>query len=239
MRAGLSSPAPDLASPSDDVGSRLSFSTNRATQPIVRNVPNAVPNPWDGLDLLEGSSAAWATMNDAPPGEVLTSLTTTADREVPVLGTLSGAKLSKAMLPTRAENDFVEIGDGCPPGNIALSGGAFPIPTSESDRDLQDDSFPPSSLPFPSIPAMTASSLSIPAKAGTKPPTTPMKTKTTTNLKLSTISKTLTQSTFEMTEAPAIAAAHNTGSTAIEETLSDGTILHMLRDLPDLSYMLR
>ncbi|KAG6306441.1 hypothetical protein E4U45_007097 [Claviceps purpurea] len=239
MRAGLSSPAPDLVSPSDDVGSRLSFSTNRATQSIVRNVANAVPNPWDGLDVLEGSSAAWATMNDAPPGEVLTSLTMTADREVPVLGTLSGAKLSKAMLPTRTENGFAEIGDGCPPGNIALSGGAFPIPTSESDRDLQDDSFPPSSLPFPSIPAMTASSLSIPAKAGPKPPTTPMKTKTTTNLKLSTISKTLTQSTFEMTEAPAIAAAHNTGSTAIEETLSDGTILHMLRDLPDLSYMLR
>ncbi|KAG5946278.1 hypothetical protein E4U59_004172 [Claviceps monticola] len=249
MRAGLSSPAPDLVSPSDDVGSHVGSSTNRATQSTVRNVPNALPNPWDGLDLLEGSSAAWATMNEAPPGDVLTSLTTTADPEIPVLrgaedvGPPSGAELSKEMLPTRTENDFAvraEIGGGCPPGNIAMSGGAFPIPTSESDDDLHDDSFPPSSLPPPSIPAMTASSFSIPAKAGPKPPTTSMKTKTTTNLKLSTTtSKTSTQSTFDMTEAPAIAASHNPGSTATEETLSDGTILHMLRDLPDLSYMLR
>ncbi|KAG6106605.1 hypothetical protein E4U31_000753 [Claviceps sp. LM219 group G6] len=248
IHAGLSFPAPDLVSPSDDVGLHLRSSTDRATQPTVRNVPVAAPNPWDGLDLLEGSSAAWATADDPSPEDVLKSLTTTEDREVPVLGgagdvgTPSGAKLSHAMLSTRTENDIAmsaEIGDGCPPGDIAMSGGAFPIPTNESHHDLHDGSFPPSSPPPPSIYTVPASSLSIPAKAEPKPPVTPTETKTTTNLKLSTISKTSTQSTFEVTEALAIAAAHNPGSTAIEDTPSDGAIQHMLRDLPDLSYMLR
>ncbi|KAG6044370.1 hypothetical protein E4U39_003431 [Claviceps sp. Clav50 group G5] len=243
MRAGPSSPPPDLASPSDDVGSRLRSSTNRATQPTVRNVPYVAPNPWDGLDLLEGSSAAWATTHDPSPGEVLTSFTTMADREVSVsgdagdVGTPSGAaELSKAMLPTRTENDCAvrtEIGDGFPPGDVAMSGGAFSIPTSESHHDLYDGSFSPSSPPPPSH-------SSIPAKAEPKPPTAPMETKTTINVNNSTVSKTSTTSRFEVTEAPAIAAAHGPGSTAIEETLGgDGTILHMLRDLPDLSYMLR
>ncbi|KAG6068607.1 hypothetical protein E4U32_000110 [Claviceps aff. humidiphila group G2b] len=248
MHAGLSSPAPDLASPSDDFDSHLRSSTNQATQPAVRNVPVATPNPWDGLDFLEGNSAAWATMDNPPPEEVLTSLTTTVDREVSGLGGAgdvgapSGAELSHAMLSTRTENDIAmsaEIGDGCPPGSTAMSGGAFPIPTNEGHHDLHDGSFPPSSPPPPSIYAVSASSLSIPAKAEPKPPAAPTKTKTTTNLKLSTISKTSTQSTFKVTEAPAIAAAHNPGSTAIEDTPSDGAIQHMLRDLPDLSYMLR
>ncbi|KAG6054230.1 hypothetical protein E4U17_003971 [Claviceps sp. LM77 group G4] len=242
MRAGLSSPAPDLASPSDDVGSHLRSSTNRATQPTVRNVPYVAPNPWDGLNLLEGSSAAWATTHDPSPGEVLTSFPAMAHREVPIsggagdVGTPSGAELSKAMLPTRTENDFAvrtEIGDGFPPGDVAMSADAISIPTSESHHDLDNGSFPPSSPPPPSH-------SSIPAKAEAKPRrTAPMKTKTTINVTPSTISKMSTTSTLEVIEAPAIAAAHNPGSTASEETLGDGTILHMLRDLPDLSYMLR
>ncbi|KAG5973303.1 hypothetical protein E4U58_005346 [Claviceps cyperi] len=248
MHAGLSSPATDLVSPSDAVGSHLRSSTNRATQPTARHISVVAPDPWDGLDLLEGSSAAWATKDDPPPREMLTSLTTTADRKVPVLGgagdvgTPSGAELSNAMLPIRTENDFAvraEMGDGCPPGDIAMPGGALPIPTSESDCDLHDDSFPPSSPPPPSLPAVTASSSSLPAKAEPKPRTAPMKTKTTSTT-LATISKTSTQSMFEVTEAPEIAAAQNPGSAAIkEEALSDGTIQHVLRNLPDLSYMLR
>ncbi|KAG5982824.1 hypothetical protein E4U55_001277 [Claviceps digitariae] len=206
-----------------DAGTRLS---TRAVQPssMQNSLSLVMPNPWDGLDSLGHTSASVVTGDEPTPRDhnSMDLAATMADD-----GSFASTRTRGVDLSPRAAKM----------ANTPLSG----VSDNISAPPALDGPFRPETMTVapPSPSSMTAAKsvhpvLSTPADPEPKRLTAPIKTSFPTKTAATTAA-----AAAAAAAATSIMTAQGALPPAVEQHCIDETVEQVLRDLPDLSYMLR